>query len=113
MISDELSHPQVGKDEVRLATKLIEASTATNFDLAAYEDVTTKQLRQLIEAKMDEEETVSSPATGKKSPPVINLMDALRRSVSQARRQPGHKPAATTKAKHTPRRRAKTRRSAG
>lgn len=111
-ITDEFSAASASKEEVRLASKLIEASIDPKFDLASYEDTATKQLREQIEAKMDEEETVASPATrGKKAPPVINLMDALRRSVSGAK-QSGSK-TKTGKSKAAPSRRTKTRRSAG
>ena len=111
-ITNEFTLAPVSKEEVRLASKLIEASIDPKFSLASYEDLATQQLREQIEAKMDEDETVASPAAGnKKAPPVINLMDALRRSVSSTR-QSSHKKT-PIKSKAIQRRRTKSRRSAG
>ncbi len=69
------------KEELRLALTLIEASTAKHFDLGKYEDAYTARLKQLIETKAEEQPSVASPE--EKQSPVINLMDALRRSVAQ------------------------------
>lgn len=105
-IADDFEHPSVGKDELRLASKLIEAISTTKFNLSSYEDKATEELRELIESKVDDRETVRAPSS-KKSPPVINLMDALRRSVAGAKQSTKK----ATQSKPAPRRRA--RRSAG
>lgn len=83
-IAADVDLADVTKEELRLASTLIEASTAKHFDLGKYEDAYTARLKQLIETKAEEQPSVSSPE--EKQPPVINLMDALRRSVAQRSR---------------------------
>ena len=75
------------KEELRLATTLIDASTSERFDMAKYEDEYTARLKSLIESKMEEQPTPAAPS--EKEPPLINLMDALRRSVAQQSRAKG------------------------
>ncbi len=81
----DLSLPAVKKEELRLANKLIEASTEGKFDIkAGYEDAYTNKLKKaLIESKVEDREIVGARAAGEA--PVINLMDALRKSVAQPR----------------------------
>jgi DNA end-binding protein Ku len=83
---------------------LIEASTREDFDLSAYVDQYTVRLKELIAAKVEGKEIVASP---KQEPaPVINLMDALRKSVARAKQpQPRKKPAAKTSGARRSRRR--------
>jgi DNA end-binding protein Ku len=76
--------PEVKKEELRLASKLIEASTSEKFDLGRYEDTYTQKLTEVIEAKVAGKEIVRPPQEDET--PVINLMDALRKSVAQTRR---------------------------
>jgi DNA end-binding protein Ku len=84
---------EVDKKQLTMATELIRAySSPLNLD--AYKDDYEAALHQLIEAKQKnmplplEEE---KPKQGK----VTNLMDALRRSVTQAKRPPVREKAAT------------------
>ena len=94
--TSELSLPPVAKEELRLASKLIEASTRDKFDLAQYEDQYTTRLKELIDAKVAGKEIVAAPGA-EESTPVINLMDALRQSVARAKQpQSRKKPAAST-----------------
>jgi DNA end-binding protein Ku len=90
-ISADTSLPGVTKEELRLANKLIESSTRDKFDLAEYQDQYTLRVKELIEAKVAGKEIVAPPSD--EEPPVINLMDALRKSVAQAKGRP-KKPAA-------------------
>jgi DNA end-binding protein Ku len=83
-VTAELNLPTVTKEELRLAGKLIEASTAKRFDLAKYEDSYGDRLKELIDAKRDEQE-IATPKESEEAP-VINLMDALRRSVARTQR---------------------------
>lgn len=99
-IIGDVSLASVSKEELKLATTLIEASTAKKFDMSRYEDEYTAKLKELIESKAAEEPEVSGGA--EKEPPLINLMDALRRSVAKQnrtrggrRRLPSTKPIAT------------------
>ena len=80
----ELPLASVSKQELKLAMTLIEASTAEKFDMAQYEDEYTARLKELIQSKMEQEPAVSDAS--EKEPPLINLMDALRRSVAQRSR---------------------------
>lgn len=103
-LHDEFEKPTVTKEELRLAETLITASTAEDFDLSKYEDLYTARLTQLIEAKVEGREVVSPPA--EEEAPVINLMDALRKSVAQAKGGKPKKAAAPPK-KMAPSRRKK------
>jgi DNA end-binding protein Ku len=84
---DQLGEIKVTSEELRLAKTLIEASSSDKFDLSAYEDQYTQRLTELIEAKVAGKEVVAPPAADEKEH-VINLMDALRRSVAQAKSSP-------------------------
>jgi DNA end-binding protein Ku len=107
-IAAELNLPAVTKEELRLASKLIEASTAKKFDIAKYEDSYGEKLEELISTKRGEQQ-VAVPEEVDDAAPVINLMDALRRSVSQKREAPSgsaRKPRSAKPARRGSRRRA-------
>ena len=78
-----LDLPPVSKAELKLAETLIEASSSDRPDLGGYEDLHTERLRQIIDAKLAGEKIVVPEA--EEDGAVINLMDALRRSVAQAK----------------------------
>jgi DNA end-binding protein Ku len=82
-IASDLNLRSVTKEELRLASKLIEASTAEAFDITKYKDTYDERLKQLIEAKRDKHKVAVKEEV--EEAPVINLMDALRRSVAQSR----------------------------
>jgi DNA end-binding protein Ku len=111
LIEEDLVPVEVSEQERELARTLVEASTAREFALAQYPDVYTQKLARLIEAKVAGEEIVAPPQ--EEHAQVINLMDALRQSVAQAR-QPrrganGAAPkAARTNGKEGPSRKRKT-----
>lgn len=108
-IIGDIKLPDVQREELRLANKLVEASTVKNFDLSQYHDTYTDKLRAVIDAKVAGKKIVGHPA--EESPAVINLMDALRKSVKQ--QQTGRRTATKPgQGKKTARRRT-TRRSAG
>lgn len=81
-----VERPDVTAEERRLAETLIEASTADSFDIARYKDEYTADLAQLIEGKA--KKAKPAPAKAGEAPAVINLMDALRKSLDQAREHP-------------------------
>ena len=83
---DEIVTSEVSQQELKLAEMLIDASTADKFDFPGYEDLYTKRLTELIEAKAAGKEIVSPPA--EEETQVINLMDALRQSVAKAKKEP-------------------------
>ena len=79
--------------------------------LADYKDHYIEELTKLIEAKVSGQEVVSPPKS--EEPHVINLMDALKRSVAAAkkggREENGRKPRKEAAAEHRPsKRRRKT-----
>ena len=53
-------------------------------DLSQYQNSYVEKLKALIEARVEGEELVTPPA--EPSPPVINLMDALKASVQQVKK---------------------------
>jgi DNA end-binding protein Ku len=81
--ADEFSDEKPRSDELKLAKMLIESASAEKLDLSKYQDTYTDKLKELIEAKVDGHEMVSAPTD--EAPISINLMDALRRSVAQAK----------------------------
>jgi DNA end-binding protein Ku len=76
--------PHIDKKQLAMATQLIE-SYAQPFNLDAFEDDYEAALRELIEAKQ-KHAPLPLADKGAKSTKVINLMDALRQSVSKAKR---------------------------
>jgi DNA end-binding protein Ku len=106
----EVALPEVKKEELRLAGKLIEASTREKFDLGEYQDVYTQKLQEVIEAKVAGKQIVRPP---EEETPVINLMDALRKSVAQTRRPPAKRTKADEPARRAKPRRGGNRRHAG
>ena len=95
--------PAVGKEELRLATKLLEASADAHFDLDDYVDQYESRLTKLVAAKAKGQKIIIPPREEK--PQVINLMDALRQSLTKSK---GHakRPATTAPRRTTKRRRA-------
>ena len=74
---------KISAAELKLAEALIGISTSKTFKLAAYSDDYTDRLREVINAKVEGKQIVASPAPS--DPPIINLMDALRKSVGHAK----------------------------
>jgi DNA end-binding protein Ku len=74
------NEPPLKKDEIALTKTLLESYAKDDFDLADYTDRYATDLAQLIEAKVQGKEVVRPPAA--EPPPVINLMDALKKSLA-------------------------------
>jgi DNA end-binding protein Ku len=85
--ADEVPDVAAGAAEVKLAKTLVEASTADNFDFGKYQDEYTENVRKLIESKAAGKKAVSSRDNGE--PAIINLMDALRESLHEAKATSG------------------------
>lgn len=79
---EELTEKAVREDELRLTDTLIEATMEDQVDLSRYSDDYTERLRKLIETKVEGKEIATPPQA--EAPQVINLMDALKKSVAQA-----------------------------
>jgi DNA end-binding protein Ku len=75
----EIAPQDAAGPELDLVKTLIKASTAKEFDFAKFKDTYTEKLTQLIEAKIQGKEIVS-PAPQEEAQ-VINLMDALKKSL--------------------------------
>lgn len=82
-MTDDVGEVVVSKEELRLAHTLIDASTADQFDLTQYKDLYTQRMTKLIESKIAGEEVVAQPHD--EQPGIINLMDALRKSVAASK----------------------------
>jgi DNA end-binding protein Ku len=89
---DELTEQALGKEELALTKTLIEASRIKDFDLANYKDDYVEKMTQLIQAKVDGQELVQVPSP--EEPKILNLMEALKRSVAEAQLGAGAAPAA-------------------
>jgi len=70
------------KDELALAKTLIQASTLERFDLSDYPNTYVENLTKMIRMKIDGEEIVQAPEP--ETPKILNLMDALKKSVAEA-----------------------------
>ena len=79
---NELEDQELSKEERKLTKTLIDASRLEEFDLAAYTDQYVEKLGQLIKMKIDGQEVVQAPDL--EEPKIINLMDALKKSVAEA-----------------------------
>jgi DNA end-binding protein Ku len=71
----------IGGRKVQLAQTLIRSWFQSDFDFGAYEDRYREKLKELIEAKIEGREIVAPEEEEK--PEVINLMDALKKSISR------------------------------
>ena len=97
---EELQDVEVTKNEVKLTQTLIDASMIEEFDYSTFEDQYVERLRELIQLKIEGSEVVQAPDV--EEPKILNLMDALKRSVAEAqasgKKMAGSKKAAKKKA---------------
>jgi DNA end-binding protein Ku len=97
--ADEVTGAEVAPEELRLAQTLVAAASVTELNYAGYRDAYTAKLTQLIEAKVAGKQLVVPPTP--ELPQVINLLDALRQSVTRA--QETAEPQTTPSPKKAPR----------
>lgn len=83
VFDEEVTDCDITTEEYELAKTLIGQITTEDFSLDAYADKYNERLNELIEAKVEGKEIVSSPAA-EESPQIVNLMDALKASITQA-----------------------------
>jgi len=69
-------------DEMKLADTLIAASTKDEFEFGEYKDRYVENLQKVIQLKVDGQEIVE--AKDHEEPKILNLMDALKKSVAEA-----------------------------
>ncbi len=92
---DQLADVKSSKQEQDLTVQLIKALTVKKFDLAAFHDLYEERLQELIDAKVEGREVVAGKA--EQEPPVINLMDAIRKSMTRIK--PAEEPKARGKSR--------------
>jgi DNA end-binding protein Ku len=78
-----VKEPAVSAQELTLAKQIIDASTS-KFDLSVYKDDYEAAVRKLVNAKRKGKK-LPEPAPEPARPKVVNIMDALRRSLAEAR----------------------------
>ncbi len=78
---DELPEEKPSKAELSLASTLIEASTLKEFDFQGYKDAYVENLTKLIQLKVEGQEIVKAPDV--EEPKILNLMEALKKSVAE------------------------------
>ncbi len=94
-IEEAVGETQVKGAELELARQVIDSLIA-EFDPTELESVYRRDLRALLEAKLDGQE-IAKPEPVEEEAPVIDLMEALRASVAQASKKTQKKaPAAKT-----------------
>lgn len=79
---EEVDEIDFKPEEVALANTLIGASKLEEFDFGKYTDQYVARLRKVIELKIQGEEVVQAP--DHEEPKILNLMDALKKSVAEA-----------------------------
>jgi DNA end-binding protein Ku len=77
----EVSIPRGSDKNVKLAEQLVESESEDEFDFAAHGDPYKMRLKQLIESKIEGKEIAMPPA--EEAPEVINLADALKKSIAR------------------------------
>lgn len=78
----EVPREKLGKEELALAHTLIDATRIADFDITAYKDTYVTRMKELIQLKVDGKEVVAAPEV--EEPKIVNLMEALKRSVAEA-----------------------------
>jgi DNA end-binding protein Ku len=84
---DEITDTPLTEAETSLTDTLIKASMIKDFDFGKYHDVYKEKLTQLIQMKIEGKEVVQ--VRDPEEPKIINLMDALKRSVAEAQAASG------------------------
>ena len=79
---DEIEEIEFKPEEVALTNTLIGASKLETFAIGDYRDQYVAKLRQLIDLKITGQEVVQAP--DHEEPKILNLMDALKKSVAEA-----------------------------
>jgi DNA end-binding protein Ku len=81
--AEELTTPELSREEIGLTQTLLQAFEKKKFSIASYKDSYLEKLTEVVEAKVEGKELVTPPPTDE--PKVINLMDALKKSLAKAK----------------------------
>lgn len=92
----DIKDSQIRKDELNLAESLISKKTA-EFDLGKFEDGYEVAVKELVNAKINHLPVPRDEAPKQRQGNVINLMDALRKSLGNDRSRPPKKPVVSEK----------------
>ena len=84
---DEITETTATEAEASLTDTLIKASMIKDFDFGRYHDVYKQKLTALIQMKIEGKEVVQ--VRDPEEPKIINLMEALKRSVAEAQAAAG------------------------
>jgi DNA end-binding protein Ku len=84
---DEVKQSPASAEERKLAQSLISAATDEDFDLGLYKDEYTYKLTKLVEGKA--KQTKKLVGKTEEEPAVINLIDALRKSLDRTKKSHG------------------------
>jgi DNA end-binding protein Ku len=87
---DEITETEASEAEKSLADTLIKASIIKDFDFSKYKDVYKEKLTKLIQLKIEGKEIIQ--VRDPEEPKIINLMEALKRSVAEAQAAQGGAP---------------------
>jgi DNA end-binding protein Ku len=79
----ELSNPDWSVPEMKMTKALLESIKQKHFEIGDYKDLYAERLKMLIASKVEGKQLVT-PESNDDAPPVINLMDALRKSLEHA-----------------------------
>ena len=79
---DEIAESESSEAEASLADTLIQASMLKDFDYGRYKDLYKEKLTKLIQMKIEGQEVIQ--VHDPEEPKIINLMEALKRSVAEA-----------------------------
>lgn len=78
----EVPREKLSKEELGLVRTLIDATRMPEFKLEDYRDRYVDRMKELIRLKIDGKEVVAAPEV--EEPKIVNLMEALKRSVAEA-----------------------------
>lgn len=81
--AEEVTSPELSREEVGLTQTLLQVFEKKKFSLAGFTDKYLEKLTEVVEAKVEGKELVSPPPVDE--PKVINLMDALKKSLAKAK----------------------------
>lgn len=84
-VRDEPSKVTISNDELKLARTLVQQVAADEADLEEYRDHYTEKFTELIEAKIAGREVVAQAP--EEEAPIVNLMEALRKSLKGSRQR--------------------------
>jgi DNA end-binding protein Ku len=79
-LGETVKEPALNREEVALTKTLLEAYLKEDFSLSEFKDRYLEDLARLIQAKVEGKEVVKPPTA--EVPQVINLMDALKKSLA-------------------------------